>query len=251
MLCFSGGGIFFNSLSWIDPAGVSFLKALVNLPDGVAAVESPPNRAKMPRFFGLLSSNLTSSKPSPETVHSSILTGGDSLVNLSKLGRPERPSSCNEGLEGSMIGDRAEMSNERRYPSHDSLGIVNGSSIDVRSMGESDFPPLRFQKLFFSVGEGGKYTPLSLTTLSLYSPVNSSALPRIIETAFPSVPVGLSEPLELKLVDKERGEYGLPKPGPAYISLDFTEDLKCSVVVVVELEANDSVDPVTWSVGAT
>lgn len=44
--------------------------------------------------------------------------------------------------------------NDRRYPSHDSRGIVNGSSIDVRSMGESDFPPLRFQKLFFSTGEG-------------------------------------------------------------------------------------------------
>jgi len=41
--------------------------------------------------------------------------------------------------------------NDRRYPSHDSRGIVNGSSIDVRSMGES---PFRFQKLFFSVGEG-------------------------------------------------------------------------------------------------
>jgi len=73
-------------------------------------VESPPNRAKIPRFFGLLSSNLISSKPSLGTVHSSILIGGDSLVNLSKLGRVERPSSCNEGLEGSMIGDRAEMS---------------------------------------------------------------------------------------------------------------------------------------------
>ena len=86
--------------------------------------------------------------------------------------------------------------------------------------------------------------------LNLYSPANSSSLPRIIETGFPSVPVGLSEPFELKLVDRERGEYGLPKIDPAYISLDFAEDLKCSVVVV-ELEANDSVDPVTWSVGVT
>lgn len=251
MPCFSGVENFFNSLSWIDSAGVSFLKALVNLPDGVVAAESPPNRAKMPHFFGLLSSNLTSSKLSPRTVHSSILTGGDSLVNLSKLGRVERPSSCNEGLEGSMIGDRAEISNDRRYPSHDSRGIVNGSSIDVRSMGESDFPPFRFQKLFFSVGEGGRYTPLSLTTLNLYSPANSSSLPRIIERAFPSVPVGLSEPFESKLVDRERGEYGLPKIDPAYISLDFAEVFKCSVVVVVELEANDSVDLVNWSVGVT
>ena len=47
--------------------------------------------------------------------------------------------------------------NDRRYPSHDSRGIVNGSSIDVRSMGDSDFPPFRCQKLFFSVGEGWIY----------------------------------------------------------------------------------------------
>lgn len=202
-------------------------------------MESPPNSAKMPRFFGLLSSSLISSRPSPGAVHSSIFTGDDNLVNLSKLGRVERPSSCSEGLEGSMIGDRAEMSNDRRYPSHDSRGIVNGSSIDVRSMGES---PFRFQKLFFSVGEGGRYTPLSLTTLNLYSPANSSALPRIIETAFPSVPSGS---FELRLVDTERGEYGLPKLGPAYILLDFAEDS------VAKLQANDSVDTVTWSVGVT
>jgi len=107
---FSGRGIPFNSLSWIDSAGISFLKALANFPVGVVAVESPPNSAKMPRFFGLLSSSLISSRPSSGAVHSSTFTGDDSLVNLSKLGRVERPSSCSEGLEGSMIGDRAEMS---------------------------------------------------------------------------------------------------------------------------------------------
>lgn len=44
--------------------------------------------------------------------------------------------------------------NERRYPSHDSRGIVNGSSSEVRSIGESAFPAFLVQKLFFSVGDG-------------------------------------------------------------------------------------------------
>lgn len=73
-------------------------------------VESPPNLAKIPRFFGLLSSSLISSNPSSVTTDSSIFTGGDSLDNLSKLGRVERPSSCKDGRVGTIIGDRAEMS---------------------------------------------------------------------------------------------------------------------------------------------
>jgi len=220
----------------------------MNFDVGVEVVESPPNLAKMPRFFGLPSSSLISSKPSSFAEISSIFVGGDSLLSLSKLGRGERPSNCNEGREAPITGERAEMSNDRRYPSHDSRGIVNGSSIEVRSIGESDFPPFLFpQKLFFSVGEGGKYTPLSLTTLNLYSPVYSSSLPRIIDTAFDSVLFELSMPVELS-VEIESDEYGLPRLDPVLFSL---EPIKYTEWPAVEVEVNESVDPVTRNVGVT
>lgn len=73
-----------------------------------------------------------------------------------------------------LIGDLAEISNDLLYESKDSLEIGKGSISSfevVRVLIEvtERLPLLRGQKLFFSGGEGGKYTPLSFTTLILYS----------------------------------------------------------------------------------
>lgn len=71
-----------------------------------------------------------------------------------------------------VTGDRAEMSNDRRYESKDSREIENASISPELSDDSRDERCLRGHWLFSSEGEGGRYTPLSLTTLILYSPVS-------------------------------------------------------------------------------
>jgi len=71
-----------------------------------------------------------------------------------------------------MIGDFAEISKDRRYESNDSREMENASIswvLSVVAVDELEGFPRRGQKPFFSGGEGGRYTPLSLTTLILYS----------------------------------------------------------------------------------
>ena len=76
---------------------------------GEEVVESPPNLAKMLRFFGLLPSSFISSNSSSMCVDSSIITTGDSLGSFSMLGLVEL-SNCEEDRDESVTGDRAEMS---------------------------------------------------------------------------------------------------------------------------------------------
>jgi len=71
-----------------------------------------------------------------------------------------------------MTGDLAEISNDLLYESNDSRDIENGSISDSLLPVLVEVPEgldLFGQKLFFSGGDGGRYTPLSLTTLILYS----------------------------------------------------------------------------------
>jgi hypothetical protein len=64
------------------------------------------------------------------------------------------------------------MSNDLLYESNDSREIENGSISESPLTELFDVPEgldRRGQKPFFSGGEGGRYTPLSLTTDILYS----------------------------------------------------------------------------------
>lgn len=139
---------------------------------GVSELELSPNLVKNPFFFcGCFGSsfNPTSSKPS-----SAVGCGFSKCLSLmadlgsrgiraeSRLCLP--PSPC-------TMGERAEMSNDLLYESKDSRDIENGSMsslwrvlVDVRETFDR-----RGQIPFFSGGDGGRYTPLSLTTLILYS----------------------------------------------------------------------------------
>jgi hypothetical protein len=60
----------------------------------------------------------------------------------------------------SLIGDRAEISNDLRYESNDSREMVNGSSKGVRGglflIDVEELSRFRNEKLFFSVGDGGR-----------------------------------------------------------------------------------------------
>jgi hypothetical protein len=132
-----------------------------------------PNFEKKPFFFGCFawsSFNPTSSNPSSAvggclSNRLSLIADRGSLGNRAES-RLWRPKSLGR------TGDLAEISNDLLYESNDSREIEKGSMSDSLSRVAVVVPEgfvRRGQKPFFSGGDGGRYTPLSLTTLILYS----------------------------------------------------------------------------------
>jgi len=83
------------------------------------------------------------------------------------------------------MGERAEISKDRLYESKDSLEILNGSSLSIARwlvVVLVELLDLVDQKFLRSVGEGGRYTPLSLISLSLYSVASLVSIERGAET---------------------------------------------------------------------
>lgn len=148
---------------------------------------STPNRDKIPNFLGLgpSSSSFTSSNPSSGSStggirgdrwsrlireggdgrESKLILGGTSRLILdgctsmlarSRTGR--RISKLFREGATSLIGDRAEISNDLLYESNDSLEMVNcssgGTTAGLFLLDEDEFS--RLQKLFFSGGDGGR-----------------------------------------------------------------------------------------------
>jgi len=128
-----------------------------------------PNFEKNPFFFVCLacsSFNPTSSNPS-SAVGGCLSNRRSFIADLGSRGNLAESRLCLP-ISCPTTGDLAEMSNDLLYESKDSREMENGSiSSLLRVLIEvPDGCDRLGQKPFFSGGEGGKYTPLSLTTIS-------------------------------------------------------------------------------------
>lgn len=125
---------------------------------GASEVDSP-NRDKKLFFFGLGSS----CRPTSSNVSSSAIAFGLSNVlpftdDLGSLKARESSEPRDGKLSPGKTGDLPEMSNDRRYDSNDSREMEKGSFSDSRLRWLEEVVDVEglCQKLFFSVGDGGR-----------------------------------------------------------------------------------------------